>query len=71
MPVKIDLGQIAQGALLIALGFILLVIWFFARVLSLILPFGSPRSLFFFGVVLIMGGAAFALTGFRYRRRSR
>ncbi|UCD45937.1 MAG: hypothetical protein JSV27_05485 [Candidatus Bathyarchaeota archaeon] len=70
MPVKIDLGQVLQGAMLIVLGLILIVVWLFTSALSLILPFGSPQSLLFIGVVLFMGGIAFALTGFRYRPRS-
>jgi hypothetical protein len=69
--VKIDLGQVLQGAMLIVLGFVLLVVWLLASVLSLILPFGSLQSLLFIGVILFMGGIAFALTGFRYRPRSR
>ncbi len=68
---KIDLGQVLQGVMLIVLGLVLVVFWFLASVLSLILPFGSPQSLLFIGVILFMGGIAFALTGFRYRRRSR
>ena len=71
MPVKIDLGQVLQGVMLIVLGLVFVVFWFLASVLSLILPFGSPQSLLFIGVILFMGGIAFALTGFRYRRRSR
>lgn len=71
MPVKIDLGEIVQGAILMALGFVLIVVWFLARVLSFILPFGSPESLLYIGVILFMGGMGLALTGFRYRRRSR
>lgn len=71
MPVKIDLGEIVQGALLMALGFVLIVVWFLARVLSFILPFGSPESLLYIGVILFIGGIGLALTGFRYRRRSR
>ncbi len=67
---KIDLGQVLQGVMLIVLGLVLVVFWFLASVLSLILPFGSPQSLLFIGVILFMGGIAFALTGFRYRRRS-
>jgi hypothetical protein len=69
--VKIDLGEIVQGALLMALGFVLIVVWFLARVLSFILPFGSPESLLYIGVILFIGGIGLALTGFRYRRRSR
>jgi hypothetical protein len=69
--VKIDLGEIVQGAILMALGFVLIVVWFLARVLSFILPFGSPESLLYIGVILFMGGMGLALTGFRYRRRSR
>ena len=68
---KIDLGEIVQGALLMALGFVLIVVWFLARVLSFILPFGSPESLLYIGVILFIGGIGLALTGFRYRRRSR
>ena len=71
MPVKIDLGEVVQGAILIALGLVLIVVWLLARVLSLILPFGSPESLLYIGVILFMGGIGLALTGFRYRRRSR
>jgi hypothetical protein len=71
LPVKIDLGEIVQGALLMALGFVLIVVWFLARVLSFILPFGSPESLLYIGVILFIGGIGLALTGFRYRRRSR
>ena len=71
MPVKIDLGEIVQGAMLMALGFVLIVVWFLARVLSFILPFGSPESLLYIGVILFIGGIGWALTGFRYRRRSR
>lgn len=71
MPVKIDLGEIVQGAILMALGFVLIVVWFLARVLSFILPFGSPESLLYIGVILFIGGIGLALTGFRYRRRSR
>jgi hypothetical protein len=69
--VKIDLGEIVQGAILMALGFVLIVVWFLARVLSFILPFGSPESLLYIGVILFIGGIGLALTGFRYRRRSR
>jgi hypothetical protein len=69
--VKIDLGEIVQGVILMTLGFVLIVFWFLARVLSFILPFGSPGSLLFIGLILFMGGIGFALTGFRYRRRSR
>jgi len=54
-----------------ALGVVLFVVWALASVFSLIMPFGSPQSLLFIGVILVMGGIAFALTGFRYRRRSR
>lgn len=71
MPVKIDLGEVVQGAMLMALGLVLIVVWFLARVLSFILPFGSPESLLYIGVILFMGGIGLALTGFRYRRRSR
>jgi len=70
LPVKIDLGQVVQGAMLTVLGLVLLVVWLLASALSLILPFGSPQSLLFIGLILFMGGIAFALTGFRYRRRS-
>ena len=71
MPLKIDLGEVVQGAVLMALGLVLIVVWFLARVLSFILPFGSPESLLYIGVILFMGGIGLALTGFRYRRRSR
>ena len=71
MPLKIDLGEVVQGAMLMALGLVLIVVWFLARVLSFILPFGSPESLLYIGVILFMGGMGLALTGFRYRRRSR
>jgi len=71
LPVKIDMGQVLQGAMLMALGVVLFVVWVLASVFSLIMPFGSPQSLLFIGVILVMGGIAFALTGFRYRRRSR
>ena len=71
MPVKIDLGQVMQGVVLIVLGFILLVIWFLASVLSPILPFGIPQSLLSIGIVLFLAGIALALIGFSYRRRSR
>ena len=70
MPVKIDLDIVVQGAIMTVLGLVLLVVWLLASALSLILPFGSPQSLLFIGVILFMGGIAFALTGFRYRRRS-
>jgi hypothetical protein len=71
LPLKIDLGEVVQGAVLMALGFTLIVVWLLARVLSFILPFGSPESLLYIGVILFMGGIGLALTGFRYRRRSR
>jgi len=71
LPLKIDLGEVVQGAMLMALGLVLIVVWFLARVLSFILPFGSPGSLLYIGVILFMGGMGLALTGFRYRRRSR
>ena len=71
MPLKIDLGEVVQGAVLMALGIVLIVVWLLARVLSFILPFGSPESLLYIGVILFMGGIGLALTGFRYRRRSR
>jgi hypothetical protein len=71
LPLKIDLGEVVQGAMLIVLGFILIVIWFLARVLSIILPFGSPESFLFIGTILFLGGIGLALTGFRYRRRKR
>jgi hypothetical protein len=70
LPVKIDLGEIVQGAMLMALGIVLIIVWFLARVLSIILPFGSPQSLLNIGVILFIGGIAFVLTGFRFRRRS-
>ena len=70
MPVKIDLDIVVQGVMMTVLGLVLLVVWLLASALSLILPFGSPQSLLFIGVILFMGGIAFALTGFRYRRRS-
>jgi hypothetical protein len=69
--VKIDLGEIVQGLMLIVLGFVLLIVWLLASVLSLVLPFGSPQSLLYIGGILILGGIAFTLTGFRYKRRSR
>jgi len=71
LPLKVDLGLVVQGAIMTALGLLLLVVWFLASVLSLILPFGSPESLLFIGVILCAGGIAFALTGFSYKRRSR
>ena len=71
MPLKIDLGEVVQGAVLMALGLVLIVVWLLASALSLILPFGSPESLFYIGAILFAGGIGFALTGFRYRRRSR
>jgi amino acid transporter len=71
LPLKIDLGQVVQGAMLIVLGVLLLVFWLLASIFSLILPFGSPQGLLFIGVILVMGGIAFALIGFSYRRPSR
>lgn len=71
MPLKLDLGLIVQGAMMTALGLLILLVWFLASILSFILPFGSPESLLFIGVILCAGGIAFALTGFRYKRRSR
>jgi hypothetical protein len=71
LPLKIDLGEVVQGAMLMAVGLVLIIVWFLARVLSFILPFGSPESLLYIGVILFMGGIGLALTGFRYRRRSR
>jgi hypothetical protein len=71
LPLKIDLGEVVQGAVLMALGLTLIVVWLLARVLSFILPFGSPESLLYIGVILFMGGIGLALTGFRYRRRQR
>jgi protein-S-isoprenylcysteine O-methyltransferase Ste14 len=71
LPLKIDLGEVVQGAILAAIGLVLIVIWLLARVLSFILPFGSPESLLYIGVILLIGGIGLALTGFRYRRRSR
>lgn len=71
MPLKIDLGLVVQGAMLVALGVVLLVVWLLVSALSLILPFGSPQSLLSIGVILLLGGIGFALTGFRYKRSSR
>jgi len=71
LPLKIDLGLVVQGAMLVALGVVLLVVWLLASALSLILPFGSPQSLLSIGVILLLGGIGFALTGFRYKRPSR
>ena len=71
MPVKVDLGQAIQGAVLVVLGVLFLAVWAIASLFSFIMPWGSPQSLLFIGVVLVLGGVAFALTGFSYWRRRR
>ena len=71
MPLKIDLGLVVQGAMLMALGVVLLVVWLLASALSLILPFGSPQSLLSIGVILLLGGIGFALLAPRFHGQDR
>jgi len=69
MPIRIDMGAVFNGAMIIALSAVLLVFWVLGSLFNLLIPVGQLGSLLTLSLLMFLGGIVYIFMGLSIKRR--
>lgn len=69
MPVRVDMGAVFNGAMILALGVFLMVLWMFGSVFNILVPLEHLGSLFTLSLLMMLGGVIYIFMGIRIKRQ--
>lgn len=69
MPVRIDMGTVFNGIMILALSAILLVLWVLGSLFNLLIPVEHLSSLWTLTFLMFLGGIVYIYMGVSIKRR--
>lgn len=69
MPVRVDMGAVFNGAMILALGVFLMVLWMLGSVFNILVPLEHLGSLFTLSLLMMLGGVIYIFMGIRIKRQ--
>ena len=69
MPVRVDMGAVFNGAMILALGGFLMVLWMLGSVFNILVPLEHLGSLFTLSLLMMLGGVIYIFMGIQIKRR--
>ena len=69
MPVRVDMGAVFNGAMILALGVFLMVLWVLGSVFNILVPLEHLGSLFTLSLLMMLGGVIYIFMGIQIKRR--
>jgi len=69
MPVRVDMGAVFNGAMILALGVFLMVLWMLGSVFNILVPLEHLGSLFTLSLLMMLGGVIYIFMGIQIKRR--
>ena len=69
MPIRIDMGAVFNGAMIVALSAVLFVLWIFGSLFNLLIPVGQLGSLLTLSLLMFIGGIVYIFMGLSIKRR--
>jgi len=69
MPIRIDMGAIFNGAMIVALSAVLLVFWVLGSLFNLLIPVEHLGSLLTLSLLMFLGGLVYIYMGISIQRR--
>ena len=69
MAVRIDMGAVFNGVMILALGAVLLVLWILGSIFNILIPLEHLGSLLTLSLLMMLGGVIYIFMGIRVRRR--
>ena len=69
MPVRVDMGAVFNGAMILALGVFLMVLWVLGSMFNILVPLEHLGSLFTLSLLMMLGGVIYIFMGIQIKRR--
>ena len=69
MPVRIDMGAVFNGAMILALSAVLLVLWVLGNLFNLLIPVEHLSSLLTLTFLMFIGGIVYIYMGVSIKQR--
>lgn len=69
MPVRVDMGAVFNGAMILALGIFLMVLWMLGSMFNILVPLEHLGSLFTLSLLMMLGGVIYIFMGIQIKRQ--
>ena len=69
MPIRIDIGAVFNGVMIVALSAVLLVFWVLGSIFNLLIPVEHLGSLLTLSFLMFLGGIVYIYMGISIQRR--